>query len=44
MGIASALTSQGITLRLAGKTDAAVKDLREAFKLVIELKERSIIT
>ena len=42
--LASALTSRGITLRLAGKTDGAVKDLREAFKLVIELKERSIIT
>ncbi|HJS26692.1 MAG TPA: adenylate/guanylate cyclase domain-containing protein [Actinomycetota bacterium] len=42
--LASALTSRGIARRLAGKDESAVADLREAFKLCRELKERSIIT
>ena len=42
--LASALTSRGITRRLAGKIPASVADLRQAFKLCRELKERSIIT
>jgi class 3 adenylate cyclase/tetratricopeptide (TPR) repeat protein len=42
--LASALTSRGIARRLAGEMEGAVKDLREAFKLCRDLKERSIIT
>ena len=42
--LASALTSRGIARRLAGRAEDAVKDLREAFRLCRELKERSIIT
>src|SRR4029450_3518081 len=42
--LASALTSRGIARRLAGRADDAVKDLREAYRLCRELKERSIIT
>ena len=40
----SALTSRGIGHRLAGAGEAALKDLREAYRLCRELKERSIIT
>ncbi len=42
--LASALTSRGIARRLDARTDDAVKDLREAYRLCRELKERSIIT
>ena len=42
--LASALTSRGINHRLAGRTDLAFRDLREAYRLCRELKERSIIT
>jgi tetratricopeptide (TPR) repeat protein len=42
--LASALTSRGITNRLLRRTDDAVRDLREAFRLCRELKERSIVT
>src|SRR6185369_10376240 len=42
--LASALTSRGIARRLAGRPEDAVKDLREAYRLCRELKERSIIT
>jgi class 3 adenylate cyclase/tetratricopeptide (TPR) repeat protein len=42
--LASALTSRGIARRLAGRTQDAVKDLREAYRICRELKERSIIT
>ena len=42
--LASALTSRGIARRLAGRAEDAVKDLREAYRLCRELKERSIIT
>jgi tetratricopeptide (TPR) repeat protein len=42
--LASALTSRGIARRLGGRLDEAVEDLREAFRLVRELEERSIIT
>jgi class 3 adenylate cyclase/tetratricopeptide (TPR) repeat protein len=42
--LASSLTSRGILHRLAGRTDLAVRDLREAYRLCRELKERSIVT
>jgi class 3 adenylate cyclase/tetratricopeptide (TPR) repeat protein len=42
--LASALTSRGIARRLAGRAEDAVRDLREAYRLCRELKERSIIT
>jgi tetratricopeptide (TPR) repeat protein len=42
--LASALTGRGITERLAGRAEEAVKDLREAYRLCRELKERSIVT
>jgi tetratricopeptide (TPR) repeat protein len=42
--LASALTPRGIARRLAGRVDDAVKDLREAYRICRELKERSIIT
>jgi tetratricopeptide (TPR) repeat protein len=41
--LASALTGRGIIHRLAGRSAEAVKDLREAFRLCRELKERSIL-
>jgi len=41
--LASALTGRGIIHRLAGRTAEAVKDLREAYRLCRELKERSIL-
>jgi class 3 adenylate cyclase/predicted ATPase len=42
--LASSLTSRGIALRLAGELEAALHDLREAYRLCRELKERSIVT
>jgi tetratricopeptide (TPR) repeat protein len=42
--LASALTSRGIVRRLALRTTEAIADLREAYRLCRELKERSIIT
>ena len=42
--LASALTSRGIARRLAGRPQDAVEDLREAYRICRELKERSIIT
>jgi tetratricopeptide (TPR) repeat protein len=42
--LASALTARGILHRLAGRLEDAVHDLREAYRLCRELKERSIIT
>jgi class 3 adenylate cyclase/tetratricopeptide (TPR) repeat protein len=42
--LASALTSRGIAWRLAGRTEDALRDLREAYRLCRELKERSIVT
>jgi tetratricopeptide (TPR) repeat protein len=42
--LASGLTSLGITKRLSGELEGAVRDLREAYRLCRELKERSIIT
>ncbi len=42
--LASALTSRGIAHRLGGRIEPAVRDLREAFRLCRELKERSIVT
>ncbi len=42
--LASALTSRGILHRVAGRIDQAVKDLREAYRLCRELKERGIVT
>ncbi len=42
--LASALTSRGILRRLSGDPEGAVKDLREAFRLSRDLKERSIVT
>ena len=42
--LASSLTSRGIARRLSGRTEEAVRDLREAYRLCRELKERSIVT
>jgi tetratricopeptide (TPR) repeat protein len=42
--LASGLTSRGILHRLARRVDLAVRDLREAYRLCKELKERSIVT
>lgn len=42
--LASALTSRGILHRLAGRAADAVSDLREAYRLCRELRERSILT
>ncbi|MEX2420878.1 MAG: tetratricopeptide repeat protein, partial [Actinomycetota bacterium] len=42
--LASALTSRGIVRRLAGRGEEAVRDLQEAYRICVELKERSIIT
>ncbi len=42
--LASALTSRGVARRLSGRREEAVKDLREAYRLCRELKERSLIT
>jgi tetratricopeptide (TPR) repeat protein len=42
--LASALTSRGVARRLSGRTEEAVKDLREAYRLCRELKERSLLT
>ena len=41
--LASALTSRGILRRLSGRPEEAVKDLREAFRLCRDLKERSVL-
>jgi class 3 adenylate cyclase/predicted ATPase len=42
--LASALTSRGILRRLLRRLDDAIKDLREAYRLCRDLKERSIVT
>jgi tetratricopeptide (TPR) repeat protein len=42
--LASALTARGIARRLALRTQEAIADLREAYRLCRELKERSIVT
>ena len=42
--LASALTSRGMAHRFAGDPPAALDDLREAYRLCRELKERSIVT
>lgn len=42
--LASALTSRGVLHRHAGRIDQAVRDLREAYRLCRELRERSILT
>jgi class 3 adenylate cyclase/tetratricopeptide (TPR) repeat protein len=42
--LASALTSRGVLHRVAGRTSEAVGDLREAFGICREVKERSIVT
>lgn len=42
--LASALGDRGSASRLAGDPDAAERDLREAFVLCRELKERAIVT
>jgi tetratricopeptide (TPR) repeat protein len=42
--LASSLTARGILHRLARRPEDAVHDLREAYRLCRELKERSIIT
>ncbi len=42
--LASSLTSRGIAERLGGQTKEALRDLREAYRLCRELKERSIVT
>ncbi len=42
--LASALTARGILRRLARRPDEAVRDLREAYRICRDLKERSIVT
>ena len=42
--LASALTSRGIVRRLGGRAEEAARDLKEAHRICIELKERSIVT
>ncbi|MEW6059312.1 MAG: tetratricopeptide repeat protein [Actinomycetota bacterium] len=42
--LASALTSRGILHRVAGRTPEAITDLREAYRICREVKERSIVT
>ncbi len=42
--LASALTSLGIVRRLGGRAEDAAHDLKEAHRICIELKERSIVT
>jgi class 3 adenylate cyclase/tetratricopeptide (TPR) repeat protein len=42
--LASALTSRGIDRRLQRRLDDAVKDLREAYRICRDLKDRSIVT
>jgi class 3 adenylate cyclase/tetratricopeptide (TPR) repeat protein len=42
--LASALTSRGICRRLQHRLDDAVKDLREAYRICRDLKDRSIVT
>jgi class 3 adenylate cyclase/tetratricopeptide (TPR) repeat protein len=42
--LASALTSRGIARRLLRRLDDAIKDLKEAYRICRELKERSIVT
>jgi class 3 adenylate cyclase/tetratricopeptide (TPR) repeat protein len=41
--LASSLTSRGILRRLSRRSGEAVKDLREAFRICRDLKERSIL-
>jgi class 3 adenylate cyclase/tetratricopeptide (TPR) repeat protein len=41
--VASALTARGITHRLAARPEQALADLREAYRLCRELKDRSIL-
>ena len=42
--LASALTSRGIASRFAARNEDALRDLREAYRLCRELRERSLIT
>jgi tetratricopeptide (TPR) repeat protein len=42
--LASALTSRGIVHRLARRADLAARDLREAYRLCRELKDRSMVS
>jgi class 3 adenylate cyclase/tetratricopeptide (TPR) repeat protein len=42
--LASALTSRGLISRLLGDIEASVPDLREAHRLLVDLKDRSIIS
>jgi hypothetical protein len=42
--LASALTSRGIVHRLARRSDVAARDLREAYRLCRELKDRSMVS
>jgi class 3 adenylate cyclase/tetratricopeptide (TPR) repeat protein len=42
--LASSLTSRGIARRLLHRLDDALKDLREAYRICRDLKERSIVT
>jgi class 3 adenylate cyclase/tetratricopeptide (TPR) repeat protein len=42
--LASALTSRGVLRRLVRRLDEALKDLREAYRICRDLKERSIVT
>ena len=42
--LASAVTSRGIVHRLSARYEEALRDLREAYRLCRDLKERSLIT
>jgi tetratricopeptide (TPR) repeat protein len=42
--LASALTSRGIIHRLARRPDDAVRDLREAFRICLDLREKAMIS
>jgi class 3 adenylate cyclase/tetratricopeptide (TPR) repeat protein len=42
--LASALTSRGLIHRLARRRAEALRDLREAFRICLELRERAMIT
>jgi class 3 adenylate cyclase/tetratricopeptide (TPR) repeat protein len=42
--LASALTSRGVDRRLLRRLDDAIRDLREAYRICRDIKERSIVT
>jgi tetratricopeptide (TPR) repeat protein len=42
--LASALTGRGLIHRFARRSDEALRDLREAFRICLDLRERAMIT